>query len=231
MNEIKNSENSALKKAFKTTVIILTVILLIMTAFFAVVLTVLGVSFAGINGEIAGTLRFIRTFVLIGGPVITVLADIALYRSYKSKTRLMLEVKPLDCVVEDFLISSYYRKHKRHYKITPVMREVSTGELYCTFGVYDMSFYASSWSQNGNSPLSIRILRSDGSAVELGEPIRVYVKRNVEVNVETDDADDGSSRYAFDGRWHEFNNVNDACGMQIVHALHFFEGIVDVERY
>ena len=215
-----------MKKAFKTTVIIMTVILLIMTAVFAAVLTVLSAGFGSVNDGIAGTLRFIRAFVLIGGPVIAALADIALYRSYKSKTRLMSEVKPLDCVVEDFLISSYYRKNKRHYKITPIMREISTGELYCTFGVYDMSFYASSWSQNGNSPLSIRILRSDGSAVELGDPIRVYVKRNVEANVETD-----GSRYAFDGRWNEFNNVNNAYGIQIVHTLHFFEGIVDVERY
>lgn len=226
MNEIKNSDNSALKKAFKTTVIVLTVMLLIMTAFFAVILTVLSGGFGSVNSEIAGMLRFIRTFVLIGGLIITVIADIALYRSYKSKTRLMFEVKPLDCAVEDFLISSYYQKHRRHYKITPVLRDISTGELYCTFGVYDMSFYASSWSQNGNSPLNISILRSDGSAVELGDPIRIYVKRTVDVKVETDD-----SRYAFNGRWHEFNNVNNAYGMQIVHALRFFEGIVDVERY
>ena len=89
--------------------------------------------------EVAGMLRFIRVFVLIGGPAITVMAGIALYRSYKSKIRLMSEVEPLECVVEDFLISSYYRKHKRYYKITPVLRDISTGELYCTFGVYDTS--------------------------------------------------------------------------------------------
>lgn len=226
MNEIKIPGISALKKAFKTTVIILTVMLLIITAFFAVILTVLSGGFGSVNSEIAGTLRFIRTFVLIGGPVITVMADIALYRAYKSKTGLMLEVQPLECVVEDFLITSYYRKHNRHYKITPILRDISTGELYCTFGVYDMSFYASSWAQNGGSPLNINILRSDGSAVGLGDPIRVYVKRPVDVTVETD-----GSIYAFDRRWNEFGNVNEAYGMQIVHALRFFEGIVDVERY
>lgn len=222
---MNKTKNTALKKAFKMTVIILTVVLLLITVFFAVILTVLAGSFNSVNSDVAGTLRFIRVFALIGGPAITVLADFSLYRSYKSKTRLMSEVKPAECVVEDFLISSYYNNHKRHYRITPILRDISSSELYCTFGVYDMSFYASSWSQNGSS-LKINILRSDGSAVELGDTVRVYVKRFVDVKVETDD-----SRYAFDGRWHEFSNVNQAYGMQMLHVLRFFSGIVDVERY
>lgn len=223
MNETKNT---ALKKAFKMTAIILTVVLLIMTVFFTAILTVLAGSFGSVNSDVAGTLRFIRVFVLIGGPVITALADLSLYRSYKSKTRLMSEVKPSEYIVEDFLISSYYNDHKRRYRITPILRDISSNELYCTFGVYDMSFYASSWSQNGSSMLNINILRSDGTAVELGDTVRVYVKGFVDVKVETD-----GSRYAFNGKWREFNNVNQAYGIQALHALHFFSGIVDVERY
>ena len=223
MNETNRNNQNVMKKTFKTVVIVLTILELLAMGFFTLIFSVLSKDFGGRAGI---DLTLVRNCFLIGIPVIAIVVDIALYCSYKTKTAIMSDVKAIECVVEDIIITSYLRDHERKYKLIPVVKNTRTGELFCTFGKYNMSFYSSAQGRNANSLLAACIVRDDGSAVEIGDTVRVYIKESVNVNVIINP----DNTYSLNGQKHNFNHENQKYDIELLNKLNFFKGIIDVEQ-
>lgn len=223
MNETDREDRKIIKKLYTPLVIILTVFELFAMVFFAIIFSILSNDF---GSKLDIDFALLRNCFLIGIPVIAVIVDIALYNAYKKRFALMKNIKAVDCVIEDMIFTSYLSNHKRRYKIYPVVKNTRTGELYCTFEKYNMSFYSSVQARNANSLLAANIVRSDGSAVNLGDPVRVYIKEFVGVNVSVNP----DNTYSLNGHKHKFNHANQRYDINFLNKLKYFSGIIDVER-
>lgn len=222
MDKIEKNIN-LMKKTYKILVIVLTVLEIFTLGFFMFIFAVQAQSF---DGSMEESIKFIRSLFLIGIPIIAITVDIAIYISLKNKINLISNTEPVSCVVEDFLITSYSRDHRRHYKINPVLKNVKTGELLCTFGIYNMSAYTIVQATNVNSLMAISIIRSDKSVVEIGDKVQVFIKEFVDLNVRIDSDD----TYYLNNKKNKFNHGNSKYDISILNGLHFFKGFIDVEH-
>lgn len=227
MNEIKNSGNKALKRSFRRTITVLIIAVAVMFAIFTAMLTFFIRSYEDSGtvsqGDLGGTLRIIRLCAMLLCPVIGGLSGFGHYRSYKQKDKLMRGTEPIECTLKDILITSYYYKGKLRYYFAPVLENAGNGELYCTLRYYNMSFYSTVYNYTGSS-VSFNIKRGDGSNVELGDTVHVYIKETLDLGVSVN-----GDEYTADGKRHKFDHKNKSLGIEIISRMTFFSGIVDVD--
>ena len=86
----------------------------------------------------------------------------------------LLSVTPINCVVEDYIITSHTSDEDRRYNVSLLVKNTENQELLFSYGKYSLSYYNCSYSKAGRSLQGISIFRKDGSTVEIGDEVCVY---------------------------------------------------------
>lgn len=141
-----------------------------------------------------------------------------------NKLKDLIDIKPLKCIIEDFIVIGHTHDRERRYKIYPVVKSINDNKLYFTYGSYCLSGYNTIYSQMNNSLLNMTIIRKDKTKVEIGDVAYLYLRRNLDFNININS--DKNMIYLGKTKIY-FNHIND---INMFKELHYFEGIIDVEN-
>lgn len=130
----------------------------------------------------------------------------------------------VECTVEDYII----RKDGGRFSLSPVLRNTVTGELLYTFGKYDKSFLIKAYGKKPDALNEMSITRINHTGVEIGDAVRVYIKRFIEYEIFIEK---GTDYYYLDNENRVFRNLNPEHDISILKELKIFEGVIDVEKY
>ena len=138
----------------------------------------------------------------------------------------MLYIKPIECVIEDFIIY-FDGKHdgKREYRIAPIIRAKNSNKLYFTYGKYSLSYYKSITSRMNRRLIEKTIVRDDWSKVQIGDPVLMYKKSDIFVETAIID----NNNVKLNNKTIRFSHINNQYDVGIFNKVTFFEGAVDVE--
>ncbi len=171
----------------------------------------------------------IKTILLVffGISVIVCAAvDIYFWHRYIYGMGKLLNIEPVQCTVENFIIT-YTKKNKSlKYWISPVVRNNIDDRLYITLGRLSISWYKDVYSKSGRSLSSIKILRSDGTEVKIGDTVYLYITEIVNPNIVID----RKSNTVFIGKDKmKFSEGSNSVSIDIFDRLTYFKGAVEVD--
>lgn len=171
----------------------------------------------------AKTIGYLQKAVVVIVLIIAMIQDIFfLHRIHRTKA--LLRVQPIKCVVEDFIINSYRRDGKTAYHVYLLLKDMASNSLYFTYGSYSLSFYNHTVIRSGYDLLEANIFRKDGSSVNLGDFAWLYIRKPIQITVK----DDGEG-LLLNGKKFAYRNVNNNFSPHDFFKLQFVEGAVDVE--
>lgn len=177
-----------------------------------------------VNFELNDTAMFIVRIVinvfmiLVSGIIdIGILINIVKLRSIES-------TKGIPCMIEDIIVTSYSQNHDKKYNVHLLVKEKTTGKLYLAFGKYDISYYNYVYTQGADTLLGIIVARSDGSEVKIGDDVVLYVRRDVNMQVNT-----ASDSLILNGKRISYQHANTEYTSEIFHKTKFVEGAVDID--
>jgi len=140
------------------------------------------------------------------------------------KLQKLSQVEPLLCDVEDIIVYHHKVKSGIKYKAYLVVREKQSGKLLFTYGRYSNSFYNYTIVGANKSLVSANIFRKDGSVVKIGDTVKVYKNKSVDVKVQIK-----NNEIKLNNKKFPFYNTNSEYGKDAFAGIDFFEGAVDVE--
>lgn len=185
-----------------------------------------------VKGEPAKTIYGIRTVFMVAIPVVGVgFIAVLMFSCYK-RVKLVRGVEPRSFTVEDFIItqkrtfSGVRNMRGGRFIMNPVLKDEATGELFCAFGRYNKSVYATVRSQDINTLHNAIIVRRDGSELDIGDTVMAYIKSfaDVKISIEAD------GKYRVGDESCTFSNINSSYDITMLNDLRFFVGMIDVER-
>lgn len=141
------------------------------------------------------------------------------------RTKKLLKVIPVKCVVEDFIITNRRHDRKKHYHVNLLIRDPDNGQLYFTYGPHSLSFYNSVYIQSGQKLSKISILRKDRTQVQLGDVVWLYILKEAKVSVKIK-----INRLLLNGKEFSYENVNPEISTESFQQVRFVEAAVDVEN-
>lgn len=139
----------------------------------------------------------------------------------KSSTDVIAKNAPVECEVYDLLIIGQRSK----YELSAILRNIVTGELYYTFGKYDLSLMPKARAKKPGLLSEMKIYHNDMSEVQVGDSAFIYIKRFFDPKLHIEPNDD---HYFLDGSNHLFRNTVPEHDISVMNEVKFFEGYVDV---
>lgn len=212
--------NQNVLKARKKNIIILMVFIALQIIFVLLM--------AVFNGQTDSGSSINIIFLFFGGLtcILCVALDIFFWHKYIHGLGRLVHVEPLPCTVENFIITYIKQNHSIRYIITPVLRSNIDGRLYITLGRLSKSWYRSLYSSTGHSLSNIRIIRSDGTDVNIGDTAYMYISQTITPDIVIDrisnTVDIGKDKIRFSAN-------NNSLPIDIFNSLTYFEGAVDVD--
>ena len=137
----------------------------------------------------------------------------------------LLSVTPVKCVVEDYIITSHTSDGDRKYKVSLLLKNIENQELLFSYGKYSLSYYNCSYSKAGRSLQGISIFRKDGSTVEIGDEVYVYISEFVNVSVDYED-----KGLKLNNKKFAYIHTNENYNSSIFGNVRFYKGAVEVEK-
>ena len=174
--------------------------------------------------------RNIKIHILLFGLTICIITFAVFYKMHISRVNFLLNVEPIECIIEDFILVSYgYTEgpngiRRKEYRLYPVVKV--NNELFFTYGNYCISHYNQRYTRINKTYTDIGIFRKDKSKVKIGDKAYLYIKKKLDVNVEVDTE---KNKYKINKQKEYFQNFNKNYDIEIVKKLNFFEGIIDIE--
>lgn len=174
--------------------------------------------------------RNIKMHILLFGLTICIITFAVFYKMHISRVNFLLNVEPIECIIEDFIRVSYGyidtigARKKKDYRLYPVVKVKN--ELFFTYGDYCISHYNQIYTRMNKTVTDIAIFRKDKSKVEIGDKAYLYIKKKIDVNVEVDTE---KNKYKINKQKEYFHNFNKNYDIEIVKKLNFFEGLIDIE--
>lgn len=166
------------------------------------------------------TVRIIVSAVLI---CFYIIIDGNLLKRIK-RTKTLIDVTPIECVVEDILLIRSKRKNQIRYNAYFLLKSVATNQLLFTYGDYSLSYYNYSVSQMNKTLNSVIVFRKDGSQVKIGDIAYAYIKQFVGVDVRID-----GEKLKLNRKKIYLRNINKNYDINIFNNAKFFEGAVEIE--
>ena len=184
--------------------------------------------FCVLNNFITPESGYIKILVLFFMIVVFLIIDIIFYKVKISKVRCFLYTKPIEGIIEDFILVSYGYTEKfgisrKEYRLYPVIKVED--KLYFTYGDYSISNYNQKYFRMNNEYTYLEIFRKDNSKVQIGDKAYLYIKKELDIKVTIDD----NGNYKFNKQKEHFENRNSKYDINILNRLNFFEGIIDIE--
>ena len=143
---------------------------------------------------------------------------------------IFLNTTPIECIIEDFVLVSYgYTEDSqgissKNYRLYPIVK--ANNQLFFTYDDYCICHYNQSYTRVNNIYTNIAIFRKDKSKVNIGDKAYLYIKKQIDVNVEIDVE---KNTFRLNKQIEHFNNFNKNYDINIMKNLKFFEGIIDIE--
>lgn len=161
-------------------------------------------------------------------PVGTIIIFILITTTLISNSKLkdLIYTKPIKCIIEDFIYITYYNDGVK-YDIYPVVKSLEDNKLYFTYGNYCLVGYNTVYAQMNKSLLFKTIYRKDKSKVKIGDEAYVYIRRNLDLNV---DINYEKNNVRLGKKKIHYNHVNDKYNINVFNNLHYFEGFIDIEK-
>ncbi len=168
-----------------------------------------------------------KIFMLSFAAIICVIIDVVFYKMHISRAKYLLNVSPIECLIEDFLLVSYGydNNHRKDYRLYPIVK--ANNELFFTYGDYCICHYNQSYSKLNNVYTNIAIFRDDKTKVSIGDKAYLYIKNKIDVSV---NIDIDKNTFKLNKQVEHFNNFNKNYDINIIRDLNFFEGIIDIEQ-
>lgn len=216
-----NKQNKNILNIIKTKLIAL---LIIFTSQI-ITLLLLNVFFSKLFEEIN-----IRTIILLISSILFVIVDIVFYKMHISRAKYFLNTTPIECIIEDFVLVSYgYTEDSqgissKNYRLYPIVK--ANNQLFFTYDDYCICHYNQSYTRVNNIYTNIAIFRKDKSKVNIGDKAYLYIKKQIDVNVEIDVE---KNTFRLNKQIEHFNNFNKNYDINIMKNLKFFKGIIDIE--
>lgn len=216
-----NKQNKNILNIIKTKLIAL---LIIFTSQI-ITLLLLNIFFSKLFEEIN-----IRTIILLISSIIFVIVDIVFYKMHISRAKYFLNTTPIQCIIEDLVLVSYgYNEDSqgvssKNYRLYPIVK--ANDQLFFTYDDYCISHYNQSYTRVNNTYTNIAMFRKDKSKVNIGDKAYLYIKKQIDVNVEIDVE---KNTFRLNKQMEHFNNFNKNYDINIMKNLKFFEGIIDIE--
>lgn len=155
-----------------------------------------------------------------------VYGDMLYWVIYIRKLKKLLYVRPVKCVVEDMIVTSYRRDNKTHYNLTFLLRGLDDGNLYYTYGRHKIAFYTTVNSSMNKSLLEICAIRKDRTPVNLGDMVYIYINQFINIPVDVDRMTD---TVKLDGETYMYRHINANYDASVFESVYFFDGAVDIE--
>lgn len=159
--------------------------------------------------------------VLLIGVGVCVVIDVCLLVSGKKSVDAITKNPPIECEVYDFVIDFY----GKGYCLFPIFRNIVTGDLYFTFGKYDLSLNSTTFAKKPEQRSEMKIFRADNSELKVGDPAFIYIKRFFDPKLHIEPNDD---HYFLDNENHLFRNTVPEHDISVMNEVKFFEGYVDI---
>lgn len=125
------------------------------------------------TGEFAG--NSLRNYILVAVVLFFVFSDLLFYMKKIRSLKKLLDIRPISCIVENFLLQEYWEDHDRRYNPYPIVRSLENGKLYVTFGSYCASGYNTVTAYAGNSLSYLSVKKDDGTPAEKGDCGNMYL--------------------------------------------------------
>lgn len=213
-------ENIKIKQYIKQTKISFFVIPVILLIFLIVMYLILNDSIH----ELINRLPLINYFVVGIYVLIIVILAIATTMEIK-KLKDLLYVKPIKCIIEDFVYIAYSDDGKRNYDVYPIVKNLDDNKLYFSFGHYLYKHYNTIFYGMGSHVVNKQIYRKDASIVKIGDVAYLYKRKDVDINVRINK---DKNRVYLNRKKIYF--ISDKHDIEIFNNLKFFEGILDIEN-
>lgn len=214
------SMNNSIKKARRKFILLFFLIVILEIFFLAFAIIIIK---RVLSGD-AHILQIVTRILYVGLGGVFVIANVAYLYKRIYKLIIMEKQEPHYGRIVDFIVERDYSSDKGTFLCHPLIREDASGALYLSCGYYNLSWYKMIYTANGNNPLSVSILRTDNSVVELGSGAVFYILRELKKNVviKGNVLKIGRDKMIF-------RHVNEEYSIENMKNVIFYEGAVDVD--
>lgn len=157
--------------------------------------------------------------------ILCIIIDIIFYIMHIYRLKYFIDKEPIECTIEDLILVSYGYTERaggmstKEYRLYPVVK--ANDKLYFTYGNYCICHYNQRYAKLNGKYTYIEIFRKDNSKVEIGDKAYLYIRKELNINVEID-----NNMYKLNKQKEYFNNRNPQYDINILNKLNFFEGII-----
>lgn len=162
----------------------------------------------------------------VGTIIIFILIATQILLISNSKLKDLIYTKPIKCIIEDFIYITYYNDGVE-YHVYPVVKSLEDNKLYFTYGNYCLVGYNTIYAQMNKSLLFKTIYRKDKSKVKIGDEAYVYIRRNLDLNI---DINYEKNIVRLNKKKIHYKHENDKYNINVFNNLHYFEGFIDIEK-
>lgn len=167
--------------------------------------------------------EYIRTTVLLVIVAIFVAIDFYFLLNRIIVLRHLLNQEPVPCSLEDILFIDYQDNGRKKYVPFPIVRSLKDHKLYLTYGKYSLMNFN---TMLNNVEKSFGIYKADGSPVQLGQRVDMYMLKEVRIPI-TINQDENI--ITLKGRKVYFQHVNNQLDIEIFNTITFFKGTLDFD--
>ena len=168
-------------------------------------------------------IKYIIAFLAVG---FFVFIDVLFWNVYIKKLKKLLYVRPMKCVVEDLIVTSYRQDNSKHYKLNFLVKGFDDEKLYYAYGKHQVVLYNTSYTKLNNGVMGLTAIRKDRTPVRLGDIMYIYVNKMVDVSVKVDRMSD---TVKLNGDKYPYMHANEDYDASVFEKVNFFDGALDVE--
>ena len=175
------------------------------------------------NTNYSAYVKYVIAFLVIG---FFVFINVLYWNNYVKKLKKLLYVRPIKCIVEDLIVTSYRQDNKKRYTLTFLAKSVEDGKLYYAYDRHMIPLYKSSYTKLNNGVMGLTAVRKDRTPVVLGDIMYIYINKLVDVSVKVDHMSD---TVKLNGSKYTYIHANADYDASVFESVQFFDGALDVE--
>lgn len=161
--------------------------------------------------------------LILGAFFLYLLIDILIYFFQIHKRKKLLNVLPIRCILEDFVVS-YYSKKK--FDVYPIVKD-SNNNLY--FPYHNVSNYATVYT-TVNYKYNFKIIRKDKSELKIGDTVYLYKDKDLDVNVKIEKNTVKIYKNKISNLLIKYNHHNDNYDIDVFNKMIYYEGAIEIEK-
>lgn len=163
--------------------------------------------------------------IILGAILLYLLIDILFYVFQIYKRKKLINVIPVKCVVEDFVVS-YYTKEK--IDVYPIVKDANNN-LY--FPYHEISNYTTIYTRV-NYDYNFKIIRKDKSELKIGDTVYLYKDKDLDVKIKINKEKNRVKIYKnkISNLLIKYNHQNKNYDIDIFNKMIYYEGAIEIEK-